>query len=70
MISEIANFLVPILLIVNLLLNFAMEQLPCLVTEEKHGELGMHEGAYGTFCIDTEEIWNCRLIALVQLKFH
>lgn len=54
--QKIANFLVPILLIVNLLLNFAMEQLPGLVTEKKHGYLGMHEEACGTFCIDKEEI--------------
>lgn len=54
--QKIANFLVPILLIVNLLLNFAMEQLPGLVIEEKHGDLGMHEEVCGTFCIDKEEI--------------
>lgn len=56
----------PVLLIVNPLLHFAMAHLPCLVTEEKHGDLGMHEGAFGTFCIDKEEIWNRRLIALVN----
>lgn len=58
-----------VLLIVNLLLNFAVEQLPCLVTEEKPGDLGMNEGVFGTFCIDKEAIWNCRLIALVN-KFN
>lgn len=43
-----------------------MEQLPCLVTEEKHRDLGMHKAAFGTFCVDREEIWNCRPIALVN----
>ena len=35
-------------------------------TEEKHGDLGMHEGAFGTFWIDKEEIWDCGLVALVN----
>lgn len=46
--------------------EFSNDQLPCLVTEKKHGDLGVHDGAFGTFCIDREEIWICRLIALVH----
>lgn len=48
-----------VVLIINLLLNCVMEHLHCLLTEEDHGDLGVHEGAFGTICVD-KEILNCQ----------